>query len=213
MEKIFAIGDIHGCLSQLKNMIAAIDPDEEGDTIVFMGDYIDRGPDSKGVVDCILHLRERVRKVICLMGNHEQMFLEYMHAGAKNDIFLSNGGRATLASYGYDEVTDGETIMLPDTHKGFLQSLVPYYETGHHIFVHAGLRPGVALEKQDLEDILWIRYEFIYSSYDFGKVVVFGHTPVDRPLVQENKIGIDTGAVFGGALTCIEFPGQNIYQV
>ncbi len=213
MEKVFAIGDIHGCLGKLEQMIAAIDFDEKRDSLVFIGDYIDRGPDSKGVVDYVIDLKIRAKKVMCLQGNHEQMLLNYICRGEDKDLFLFNGGRATLASYGVGELGDGKAITLPDNHMEFFQSLLPYYETEKNIFVHAGLRPGVSLEEQKSEDLYWIRDEFIDSSYDFGKVVVFGHTRMVRPLIQPNKIGIDTGAVYGGFLTCVELPRQEIYQV
>jgi len=213
MEKIFAIGDIHGCLDKLKQMISLIKLDEERDTLVFIGDYIDRGPDAKGVVDYVLDLKKRVKKVICLQGNHEQMFLNYVCHDEDKDLFLLNGGHATLSSYGYGGIPEGEAITLPDNHMEFFQSLLPYYETEMNIFVHAGLRPGVPLEEQKPEDLNWIRDEFIDSSYNFGKVVVFGHTPLTEPLIQPNKIGIDTGAVFGGHLTCMELPRQEIHQV
>ena len=213
MEKVFAIGDIHGCIGKLEKMISLIKLDEERDTLVFIGDYIDRGPDPKGVVDYVIDLKTRVKKVICLQGNHEQMLLNYVCHDEDKDLFLLNGGRATLSSYGYGEMPGRTKITLPDNHMEFFQSLLPYYETETNIFVHAGLRPGVPLEEQTTKDLNWIRDEFTGSSCDFGKVVVFGHTPMAKPLIQPNKIGIDTGAVFGGLLTCVELPRQEIYQV
>ena len=213
MEKVFAIGDIHGCLAKLKKMISLIKLDEERDTLVFIGDYIDRGPATKGVVDYVLDLKKRVKKVICLQGNHEQMLLNYVCHNRDRELFLLNGGNATIASYGQRETEDGMAVNIPDNHMEFFQSLLPYYETETNIFVHAGLRPGVPLEEQKPEDLNWIRDEFTGSSCDFGKVVVFGHTHMAKPLIQPNKIGIDTGAVFGGLLTCVELPRQEIYQV
>jgi len=213
MEKIFAIGDIHGCLVKLEKMISLIDLDEERDTIVFIGDYIDRGPDPKGVVDFVLDIKKKVKNVICLLGNHEQMLLNYICHGRDEELFLFNGGRTTLASYGYRVIPEWKEITLPDSHMEFFKLLLPWHETENNIFVHAGLRPGIPLEEQEPEDLNWIRDEFIDSSCDFGKVVVFGHTPMAKPLIQPNKIGIDTGAVYGGFLTCLEFPRQDIYQV
>lgn len=213
MEKIFAIGDIHGCREKLERLIALIDFDDRRDTLLFIGDYIDRGPDPKGVVDYVLDLTKRLSRVVCLMGNHEQMLLNYVTHGRDRDLFLFNGGRATLDSYGVSSAAGREEVLLPGDHMEFFRSLLPWYETEDYIFVHAGLRPGVPLEAQGLEDLLWIRYEFIDSSYDFGKVVVFGHTHMARPLIEPARIGIDTGAVYGGLLTCIEFPRREIYQV
>lgn len=212
MERIFAIGDIHGCISKLKSIMNMIDIDAQNDTLVFIGDYIDRGVDSKGVVDFVLDLRESINRVICLQGNHEQMFLDYLSDDKYKGFFLANGGESTIPSYGFIETNDGMKVNVPESHMQFFKSLLPYYETDDYIFVHAGLRPGIPLEKQDTDDLMWVRYEFIKSSYDFGKTVVFGHTPLIRPLIESNKIGIDTGAVFGGKLTCVELPAVRIYQ-
>ena len=106
-----------------------------------------------------------------------------------------------------------EVIEVPKDHMEFFTTLLPSYETEDYIFVHAGLRPGMPLAEQAKEDLLWIRYEFIRSSYNFGKTIVFGHTPLLEPLIERNKIGIDTGTVYGGPLTCVELPSQRIYQV
>ncbi|MDI6776685.1 MAG: metallophosphoesterase family protein [Syntrophales bacterium] len=212
MGKIFAIGDIHGCLFKLKEMMTLIEIDPVDDTLVFVGDYIDRGPDVRGVVDLILHIKRTINDVICLMGNHEQLFLDYLDDMNK-DLFLINGGMSTILSYGLIGRGDGEKRNVPETHMQFFTTLYPYYETDDYIFVHAGLRPGIPLAQQDRDDILWIRNEFIASDYDFGKLVVFGHTPLSAPLVDTNKIGIDTGAVYGGKLTCVELPEIKIHQV
>jgi len=214
MGKIFAIGDIHGCLSKLEALIPQIDIDSNNDTLVFIGDYIDRGPDSKGVVELVLDLKEKIRTVICLKGNHEQMFLDYVCHDMDKDFYLFNGGDATIASYGYRTTRGGEKIDVPDSHMSFFRSLLLWYETDDYIFVHAGLRGQTPLKDQDIHDLLWVRHEFIRSSYDFGKTVVFGHTPVSYadPLFLPEKIGIDTGAVYGGPLTCVELPQQKIYQ-
>ncbi len=213
MGRIFAIGDIHGCISKLENIIDRIDLDAQNDTLVFIGDYIDRGPDSKGVVDFVLELRKSINQVICLLGNHEQMFLDYLHDENFNkEIFLVNGGGNTISSYGVIETSEGIKVDVPESHMQFFTSLLPYYETDDYIFVHAGLRPNIPLEKQSIEDLIWIRHEFINSSYDFGKIVIFGHTLFSQPLIEPNKIGIDTGAVYGGKLTCIQLPEVKIYQ-
>ena len=214
MGRIFAIGDIHGCLSKLERLIPQIDIDRGNDTLVFIGDYIDRGDNSKEVVECVLDLRERIGRVVCLKGNHEEMFLDYVCHGSNREMYLLNGGDATIASYGYRKTPGGMKINVPDRHMHFFTSLLLWYETEQYIFVHAGLRDGISLENQDPSDLLWIRYEFIQSSYDFGKTIVFGHTPTSHedPLFLPGRIGIDTGAVYGGPLTCVELPSQKVYQ-
>lgn len=213
MKRIFAIGDIHGCISNLMSIMDMIDIDTRNDALIFIGDYIDRGPDSKGVVDFVLKLRENIKHIICLLGNHEQMFLDYINDGnIYKEMFLINGGEYTISSYGVVETAGKSRVDVPENHMEFFTSLLPYYETEDYIFVHAGLKPAISLEKQDIKDLIWIRNEFINSSYDFGKTVVFGHTPLPQPLIDSNKIGIDTGAVYGGKLTCVELPEVRIYQ-
>ena len=214
MGKIFAIGDIHGCLSKLEALIPQIDIDSNNDTLVFIGDYIDRGPDSRGVVDLVLDLKKKIYTVICLKGNHEQMFLDYICHNRDKDLYLFNGGDATIASYGYRKTPGGRKIDVPDSHMSFFRSLLLWYETDDHIFVHAGLREKIPLKDQEIDDLLWIRHEFIRSPYDFGKTVVFGHTPMPHaePLFLPGRIGIDTGATYGGLLTCVELPSRKIYQ-
>ena len=213
MGKIFAIGDIHGCISQLDKLMAQIDIDAGEDTLVFVGDYIDRGHDSKGVIAAILDIKKNIRNVVCLSGNHEDMFLNYCLDRRDEELYMSNGGMRTLASYGFSR-EGTEELILPESHKEFFNSLRTYYETDDYIFVHAGLRPGIPLVQQDRNDLLWIRFEFINSPYDFGKTVVYGHTPISlsKPLIDKDKICIDTGAVYGGKLTCIELPEMKIYQ-
>jgi len=210
VEKFFAIGDIHGNLSHLERLMEEIKPSlsPQRDTLVFLGDYIDRGPDSKGVVDFILQLRTELPHLRCLKGNHEAMFLEWLLNGKDYDLYLYNGGGATIRSYSQH----GE-FTLPQEHLDFFTSLLLYYETEQYLFVHAGLRGGIPLEDQDPHDLIWIRDEFILSPHDFGKMVVFGHTPLQRVFRAPNKIGIDTGAVYGGKLTCLELPAQKLYSV
>lgn len=214
MNKIFAIGDIHGCFDQLQRLIKNIAIDRQSDTLVFIGDYIDRGNASKEVVDYIVGLKSEFSKVVCITGNHEQMFLNYL-AGTDEEMYLYNGGKATLLSYGISRLAmpQERKAAIPSRHLLFFRSLLPYYETEDYIFVHAGLRPGLDLSEQTIHDLLWVRKEFIYSDYDFGKRVIFGHTPFRSPLIEPNKIGIDTGAVSGGKLTCVELPQVLIHQV
>ncbi len=200
--KIIAVGDIHGCLVKLEVLLSRLPIDWTRDRLVFLGDYIDRGPDSSRVIDLVLELKKNYgERVVCLKGNHEDMFLRYLH-GEPDSIWLAVGGNATLKSY---PEKDGMPIV-PDEHMEFLSGLRLYLETPKYIFVHAGLRPGIPLEEQNEADLLSIRYTFIQSSYDWGKRIIFGHTPFPVPLVEKNKIGIDTGAVYGGRLTALVLP-------
>lgn len=213
-ERIFAVGDIHGCLDHLQQLIRMLPIRKEKDQLVFIGDYIDRGVDSQAVVDYVRSLGENLCETVCLMGNHEQMFLDYLD-GRNEEMFLYNGGRETLVSYGLHGRKKVSPADLPSEHLVFFQNLQPYYEKDDFILVHAGLRPGVSLSKQSLDDMLWIRFEFIQSDYDFGKTVIFGHTPLSKttPFYGAKKVGIDTGAVYGGRLTCLELPSMRLYQV
>ncbi len=210
MNKFFAIGDIHGNLSHLEQIMEKIRPslDPQKDTLVFLGDYIDRGPDPKGVVDFILQVQEEFSEVVCLKGNHEDMLLDWVLNGRNYDLYLYNGGSSTIRSYSQEG-----SFHLPPEHLDFFNTLRLYYETDRYIFVHAGLREGIPLAEQNPHDLIWIREEFIYSPHDFGKTVIFGHTPLQRVLMTPNKIGIDTGAVYGGTLTCLELPTQRFYSV
>ena len=210
MERIFAIGDIHGCFDKLIALMGIIDVDLASDTLVFIGDYIDRGAQSKEVVEYLVNLSGQAGRAVFLKGNHEWMLEQYLD-GTNQFGFLVNGGLATLESYSNGGFPD-ETNVMPVTHLDFLSRLRIYYETDQYIFVHAGLKPGVPLEEQNEWDMLWIREEFIYSDFDFGKRVIFGHTPFQDPVIFDNKIGIDTGAVYGNRLTCVELPAERFYS-
>ena len=210
-EKIFVIGDIHGCLGMLKDLINKIEWDPANDRLIFIGDYIDRGKNSKGVVDFILKLKKDSTLIQCLIGNHEQMFLDYL-SGVDSQSSLLNGGLPTLRSY--EEMRRSQDDpLIPPSHLDFFSSLLTMIELEHYYIVHAGFHPNIGIEDQSLNDMIWIREEFIYSDYDFGKVVIFGHTPFNSPLVMKNKIGIDTGAVFGNYLTCLELPEKKFHSV
>jgi serine/threonine protein phosphatase 1 len=213
MNKIFAIGDIHGCLEKLKDLMPKTGIDNQNDTLIFIGDYIDRGKFSSEVVDHVIRLQKEYKKVVCLRGNHEDMFAHYLE-GMNEDMYLNNGGISTLHSYEIilSDDTEERKRKIPAEHRKFFKSLLPYYETEDYIFVHAGMKPGLSLQEQTMHDLLWIRHEFIDAEYDFGKTVVFGHTPLNNPLINKNMIGIDTGAVYGGKLTCVELPKIKIYQ-
>ncbi len=207
--RVFVIGDVHGCLSTLKRLLDKIPWDPVSDTLIFVGDYIDRGENPKGVVDLILSLKEQGAKIECLLGNHEAMLLDYLK-GKNRDLYLLNGGTTTLASYRAQRKRE-EDPLIPEDHLSFFSELKPYIEFKDYYIVHAGFRPGKKIEEQSLEDMIWIRYEFIDSDYDFGKKVIFGHTPFEEPLVTQTKIGIDTGAVYGNKLTCIQLPDEIFY--
>lgn len=210
--RLLVIGDIHGCNRKLQQLLAQIALDPAADMIVFVGDYIDRGPDIRGTVETILALKETCPNVVCLRGNHEDMFVNYFLEGRDEELFFANDGATTLSSYGLTVADARAGRGFPEDHLHFLASLPLYYETEAYLFTHAGLRPGLSLADQSPEDLLWIRREFIDSEYDFGKTVVFGHTALYEPLLEKNKIGIDTGAVYGGYLTCIELPSLKIHQ-
>ena len=211
MERIYAVGDIHGCYDKLLVLMEKMDIDFESDTLVFLGDYIDRGPQSFEVVAYLADLNKRFANTIFLKGNHEEMLEKYL-SGEDRITYLVNGGQQTLESYMNRPRPEGEPA-IPSTHLEFFKSLRIYYETQNYIFVHAGLKNKVPLEKQKTEDLLWIRRRFIESKYDYGKIVVFGHTPLHEPLLLPNKIGIDTGAVYGNRLTCVRLPELVFYTV
>jgi serine/threonine protein phosphatase 1 len=202
-ERTFVIGDIHGCLDMLKRLMEEIRWQPDKDNLIFLGDYIDRGEDPKGVVDYILTLRKSSSRIECLLGNHEANFLDYL-SGKEKRLFLINGGYNTLQSYHSDR--EGPNGLVPEDHLAFYESLKTYCELENYYVVHAGFKPGIPIPEQDPEDMVWIRDPFIFSSHDFGKRVIFGHTPFSEPLVLANKIGLDTGAVYGNKLTCLELP-------
>ncbi len=204
-QKTYVIGDIHGCLDQLKALMGKL-PLKKNDELVFIGDYIDRGPDPKGVVDYVLELgKSRPGKVTCLMGNHEWMLINHLD-GTDRESWFQNGAQTTLASYGGEE-------KIPYAHQEFFHSLSPSYRTDDYLFVHAGIRPGIPLEAQSTEDLLWIRKEFYRYPGRFEPPIVFGHTPLREVLNMEDRIGIDTGCVYGGKLTCLVLPGREFIQV
>ncbi len=196
-------------------MLKAIAP-REGDTVVFIGDYVDRGPCARDVVDLVLELKNSGAETVTLKGNHEDMMLSFLgFEGHYGESFLFNGGAATLDSYGVRE--DGlENVLerIPGPHLDFYKNLSLSYLRPPYLFVHAGILPTRQLEEQDPEDLLWIRQEFIFNPHVAGAIVVFGHTPMRGVMFDlPYKLGIDTGLVYGGKLTCLEFNEGVIYQV
>jgi len=208
--KFFAVGDIHGCYEKLHRLMDRLPYDPERDTLVFLGDYIDRGAQSKEVINYLCQLKSRTKKVIMLMGNHEYLMLEYHRTGDPSLLpFLRHLGiDATLESFGANNPNAlHEMLFLSAEHQQLLHSLLPYWETEDYIFVHAGLEPGIPLEQQEVSSLCETRPSFLSEEHDFGKLVIFGHTAFDMPYVTPTRIGIDTGAVYGNLLTALELPG------
>lgn len=224
---LYAVGDIHGRRDKLDALIDAL-PLVAGDRFVFLGDYVDRGPDSRGVVDRLLSLRER-HPCTFLLGNHESMFLDFLGWRGRRyfggDAFLANGGDRTLASYGYFEsdAPDAKSFELPPDHRDFYRALQLHHREGDYLFVHAGIGLDqlqendldYALRRTRTEDLLWNR-TMADQPHRLGVTVVYGHTPGPDLKVRWNvpfSIGIDTGAVYGGALTALRLPDETVYQV
>ena len=224
---LYAVGDIHGEDEKLDELLAKL-PLEEGDRLVFLGDYVDRGPNPYGVVKRLIQL-QREWPCVFLLGNHESMLLDFLgwtdDAYFGGDAFLMNGGDRTLASYGYfdREQPDRESFHLPKEHEDFLLSLKLHHVEGDYIFVHAGFGRSelkqkdvsYALRKSKPEDLLWSR-STCDLPHSFGATVIYGHTPSEDFQVRWNSpfsIGIDTGAVFGGPLTALRLPDETLFQV
>jgi serine/threonine protein phosphatase 1 len=212
-DRIYAIGDVHGCLDRLIALHDAIADDLKNRpvpkaTLVHLGDYIDRGPDSAGVIAWVSSTASPpgITETVNLVGNHEDMFLAALDSRSREavTVWYMNGGGASLASWGIGpNVGPPEwPARIPPEHIQFVRGLSLTYRAGRYLFVHAGVRPGVALNAQQREDLLWMRWPFLLSAEDFGAVIVHGHTPSAQPEVRGNRIGIDTGAVLGGKLTC-----------
>ncbi len=218
-RRVYAIGDIHGCAAQLSALHAAIAADladrpVAAPLLLHIGDYVDRGPDSRGVIERLCQ-GAPINGVptVNLLGNHENTMLDALggERAAATD-WLFGGGRPTLESYGADPdgPRDQWRAALPAPHLDFLHGLALSHREGGYAFVHAGVRPGVALDAQARDDLLRMRQPFLYSEADFGAVVVHGHTPVKHPVVRHNRIAIDTGAVFGGSLTCLVLEAETL---
>jgi serine/threonine protein phosphatase 1 len=210
---IFAVGDIHGRYDKLVAMMEILPwKKESGDILLFIGDYVDRGPRSRDVVEFLVQLKKQGGNFVFLKGNHEKMLLDFYVKQKDQMLYVANGGAETIASY-VEGAIGRKAFVLPEDHLEFLISLQLIHETQDYIFVHAGLRDAIPLEEQAEEDLLWIREEFIYSTYDWNKRIIFGHTALETPFVTPGKIGIDTGAVYGNKLTAVQLPGMKFYQV
>jgi serine/threonine protein phosphatase 1 len=209
---IFAIGDIHGCAAELRKLLAML-PLTPASLIVFLGDYVDRGAHSREVIEIIIEL-QKTTEVVTLMGNHESMFMEFLAAphSAAAGRFIFNGGGTTLASY-----SDGNgSYTIPEHHSEFLGKLQLFYETDQYFFVHGGV-PEIPLEKISTKKhgsyLLWAREPFISSDYNWGKIIVHGHTPVRLAKVEGNRINVDTGCVYNNKLTAIRLSDRKLFQV
>jgi serine/threonine protein phosphatase 1 len=210
--RIFAVGDIHGHLTKLEALLERLDPDPEADELIFVGDYVDRGPDSRGVIERLIDLAQGELQTSFLRGNHEQMLLDYVLAGINRELYLFNGGLTTLRGYSQPG-QNPLSARPPAEHLAFLTGLSLFVHRPGTIFVHAGLRPGKGLEEQEERDLLWIREEFFGIDYDWPERVVFGHTPFAEPFRKGPLFGLDTGAAYGGPLTCLVLPEEEYIQV
>lgn len=220
--RLYAIGDVHGCLDQLTRIQRAIEADLAARPvadwrIIHLGDYVDRGPDSRGVIEFLLGLAAAEPRVLFLRGNHDAMFAGGIAGDRRlGEVWLNNGGVETLESYGLNLIQFIEALRedrpvhekIPRAHRDFLDALAQSVHLGDYYFVHAGIEPDRPLDEQDAEAQLWIRDRFLSSEEQFEAVVVHGHTPGPRVAVRPNRIGIDTGAVFGGTLSCLVLEGS-----
>lgn len=223
MARLFIVGDIHACPAELEALLSALAL-EAKDHLVFLGDYIDRGPGAREVIDLLLALRAaQVCGLTFLRGNHEDMFLDFLgYGGGYGEAFLMNGGIQTLDSYGCWPDVTALPARIPETHIAFLRGSElsfsgrePAHDLGHDILcVHAGIDPQRPLADQRVEHLLWIRHEFIDKPHSLPYTIIYGHTP--QPELRFHlpyKVGIDTGLVYGGRLSCLEWTTKTVYQV
>jgi serine/threonine protein phosphatase 1 len=224
-RRVYAVGDVHGCADLLSQVFDRIDADlklrpTSKAVQVFLGDYIDRGPKSREVIDLLITRQER-NALVLLKGNHEDYALRFLDDPTVLSAWKNIGGLTTVSSYGVrpkrfsdlqsqHEVATAFRRSMPDNHRRFLQSLALSFTCGDFFFVHAGVRPGIPLRKQSQNDLLWIRDDFLFHEGSFEKVIVHGHTPSREPAVLSNRINIDTGAYATGRLTCLMLEADQI---
>lgn len=224
-QRVYAIGDIHGRFDLLKTMHSIISEDLEmapiaNACVVYLGDYIDRGPASLDVIDCILNTTVPGTRSIFLMGNHEQMMLDFIDKADRRSgrAWFNNGAEATLISYGIVAPSDSDysalaatlSKRLPDEHVSFLRSLRYRHQIGDVLFVHAGIDPDRPLDDQDDHDLIWIRDKFLNFDGDFGVLVVHGHTPGDTVEAKPNRINVDTRAFRSGVLSAAVLENKSL---
>ncbi len=220
--RVYAVGDIHGCAVQLDELHVRIAADAAffpGDkVIVYLGDYIDRGPDSRGIIERLIGRVPEGFRARFLKGNHDAALLDFLENAAAYRVWRAYGAPETLLSYGvrpplFDSLEKLEearlalAAALPATHLRFFHSLELFVVLGDYAFVHAGIRPGLNVEDQSEQDLLWIRNDFLNCTEHYDKVIVHGHTPASRPVRLHNRIGLDTGAYATGILSCAVLEG------
>ncbi|MDQ0305137.1 metallophosphoesterase family protein [Ancylobacter polymorphus] len=225
--RIYAVGDIHGCRSLLDKLLRKIEDDlarskPDDWRVIFLGDYADRGPDSRGVIERLIALQAADSRYITLAGNHDVEFLAFLERPSSEGVFVNSGGNATARSYGVKlsrsklkAQADLESVhrkllaAVPADHVEFLKGLQFAVSYGDYFFCHAGVRPGTSLDRQERDDLLWMRAPFLNSLMPLEKVVVHGHTITARPEERINRIGIDTGAYRTGRLTALVIEGDH----
>ncbi|WP_179378375.1 metallophosphoesterase [Jannaschia marina] len=236
----YAVGDLHGYSGQLDRVLALIEADGGADApVVFLGDYVDRGPDARGVLERLIAGRAAGRDWTCLLGNHDHLFLRFLQDGTTTELAVGpdvnwlhprGGGATTLASYGLDVPFEAQKTgargataravlhdlalaAVPAAHRAFLESCPRLHRTADHVFVHAGLRPGVPVGAQDPHDLIWIREPFLSDPRDHGALVVHGHTPLDAARHHGNRVNLDSGAGFGKPATVAWIEGRRAWSL
>ncbi len=213
--KIFAVGDIHGCHRKLTSLMGRLPLDAGKDFLIFLGDYINRGPASREVIEYLLEVRGKVQNAVFLLGNHEHTLLEYSRTANVDHLrtLRSIGVEDTLNSYSNSPVRSlADMSFLPAEHIHFLETLRPYFRLDGHLFIHAGTIPGEEIDHCQLDRLLTVRERFLQDEGASNEVTVFGHTPFETPFVTPGKIGIDTGAAYGNMLTAVELPAMRFYH-
>ncbi len=233
--RVYAIGDIHGYRGELQRAhgLIAQDRARTGDDrapVVHIGDLCDRGPDTRGVIDFLLEGEQCGAPWVTLMGNHDRLMAYFLEDPPRHDTYMmlgwdwfhdGAGGRETVASYGVEigpkerffQLAGRFRAAVPEAHRRFVQGLPTSFETDEHIFVHAGIRPGIPLAEQDETDLLWIRHEFHDDPRDHGKLVIHGHTPVKAVTHFGNRVDIDTGAGYGRPIGVVVIEGREVWRL
>ena len=219
-QRVFAVGDIHGCVDEAEVLLRHLEEEQglsDDDVTIFLGDYIDRGPNSRAVIDLVLEFKRKFPKSRFLKGNHEDMMLDFLGFGGNlGQAFLYNGGLETIQSYGISVFAPPREVAdaLPEEHFKFFCELEHQIRVDNYFCVHAGVNPERTLERQTDSDLLWIREEFLSVEHEFDFTVVFGHTPHQEVFLHlPYKIGLDTGLVFGNKISCLELHTGQLMQV